>query len=592
MSKYNFFISYARRDGSSIARDLYNELSLQGYSVFLDVNSIQCGDDFSTEIKSSISDCDCFIPIITDGYLASELAYIELKAAFNAASGRAKDIFPVVLCSEEKFEKIQSDFRIQYFFKTNGDHKQITDIANQIGKLFSYKTESALLYEKLSAFTKINDRDKAAETVCQLLSLITDNYLQLINNENQRIALYKEIYKLYELLYHYHGGSYSKESGRVVRIVVPTAGSTYETLLRNTSDKDNSILLTDPYCISFALRIIYFQKDILNDCIDTWTTGDVPNAYPIDGYIKAQEKYKDAYYLHCEKLTDSDQNGQYSDDDLQFIKDTTKYILASKASPTPSFDLPIKSKEEESAAKPLSEDEKILISIANFMKEGNSLFNKLRKKGIAGDFLRCLLTSYERLKNYCEIVGAGQVITECIEQMAEIRSELTSVATSTSNEKAEKGIKSLLGITIPGTGDYDVFISFKSQDEDLGKTIYDFFRKNMKEPFWSKVSLPELSESEYEKAIYNALDKAKHFVVVLSDLSYMKDSWVEKEMRIFHREKNENRKAKDSNFVFVVTDDLYRQIIDSNKTLIPIEYRGYQIIKMSEYKDSLLQYIK
>lgn len=72
----------------------------------------------------------------------------------------------------------------------------------------------------------------------------------------------------------------------------------------------------------------------------------------------------------------------------------------------------------------------------------------------------------------------------------------------------------------------------------------------------------------------------------------MEDSWAEKEMRIFHREKNENRKPKDSNFVFVVTDDLYGEIIKSNKMLIPIEYRGYQIIKMSEYKTTLLQYVK
>lgn len=590
MSKHNFYISYTRKDGCDIAHKLFNELTVRGYSVFIDNYSIQSGTDFSVQIRSIISDCDCFIPIITPGYITSEHAYRELEFAISAAKDRAKDIFPVVACEEESIIKFKHYLSKEYFFKTNDD-KQIADIADRISKLLNYKAESALLYEKLNAFTKIKDHDKAAETVCIIFSLIRNNYEELIGNKNQRIALYKEIYKLYEILYNYHGGSYTKESGRVVRIVVPELHEIEKTLLHEVRENDQSVFLTDLYCISFAIRINHLGMEIRNDCVDTWTTGDVTNSQKIENYIEYQEKYLHAYLSYLDNLEDYASSGQYSEEDIQFIKDTSKYILSISTYNEAAQSIKQKYEITDEAAN-LSEDEQILLSIANFTKEGNRLFNLLRKKGIAGDFLRCLLTSYERLKNYCEIVGAPQIISECVEQIAEIRTEISKTGSDRSNELAEKGIKSLLGITIAGAGNYDVFISYKSQDEDLGKAIYDFFRKNMKEPFWSKVSLPELSESEYENAIYDALDKAKHFVVVLSDLSYMKDSWVEKEMRIFHREKNENRKDKDSNFVFVVTDDLYKQIINSNKTLIPIEYRGYQIIKMSEYQDCLLQYIK
>lgn len=350
-----------------------------------------------------------------------------------------------------------------------------------------------------------------------------------------------------------------------------------------------NMFLKNIFCISLAIRIIYLDREIRNECIDIRTTGDYYEYFTVEKYISKQEIFVKAFYEQYDRnKINLRKDSGFTKEDILFIEETPAYIFSiDKTEKTQ-----IKQKEKEQKKIVRSEDEEILISIANFMREGNNLFDVLRKKGIAGDFLKCLLTSYERLKNYCEIVGADEVKTECVEQMAEIRNELAHSGANQNNEKAEKGIKSLLGITIPGTGTYDVFISFKSQDEDLGKTVYDYFRKNLKEPFWSKVSLPELSESEYEKAIYNALDKAKHFVVVLSDLSYMEDSWVEKEMRIFHREKNENRKPKDSNFVFVVTDDLYREIINTNKMLIPIEYRGYQIIKMSEYKTTLLQYFK
>ena len=566
MSKNNFYISYVQKDGAYIARNLYDCLTKKGYSVCMNVESQDFGNSWFSDIKTTIADCDCFIPIITDGYIVSEFTSRELEAALHTANNRAKDIFPIVLCSEMQLEHIDYDIRKNYFFRTSGDEGQISNIADRIDKLFSYKAASALLYEKLNAFSSINNDDKVAETVCLIFELIRNNYEELISTDSQRIALYKEIYRLYEILYHYHGGSYSKESGRVVRIIMPELNNIQNTLFGEIKENKQSIFLTDIYCISFSIRIYYLCKEIRNDCIDTWTTGDVVDHESIDTYIKLQEQYKNAYYSYHEKAIDYEHTGKYSDEDVQFIKDTPKYIL-SHQSDSICDNQSIKQKQQEMSDEDLtlSEDEQILISIANFTKEGNRLFNLLRKKGNAGDFLRCLLTSYERLKNYCEVIGAQQIVSECVEQIAEIKADISSTGLSQSNETVEKGIKSLLGITISGMGKYDVFISYKSQDEDLGKTIYDFFRKNMKEAFWSKVSLPELSESEYENAIYDALDKAKHFVVVLSDLSYLKDTWVEKEMKIFHREKTRTERKR------IPTLSSLSQTTCTNKLLIQIK---------------------
>ena len=188
-------------------------------------------------------------------------------------------------------------------------------------------------------------------------------------------------------------------------------------------------------------------------------------------------------------------------------------------------------------------------------------------------------------------MGADDVAAECAERIVEIRNEVGKQQVgAAANKKAEKGIKSLLGFTLEDSGNYDVFISFKNEDADLQERIYEYCNKRIKQPFWSKKALPRLSKSEYSKAIDMALENSKHFVVVLSDLKYLDAEWVKYEMDVFNNEIKEGRK-KNSNFVIVATDDVYKQIIQSNKTVLAIAYRRYQIIKMSEYEETLAQYL-
>ena len=87
------------------------------------------------------------------------------------------------------------------------------------------------------------------------------------------------------------------------------------------------------------------------------------------------------------------------------------------------------------------------------------------------------------------------------------------------------------------------------------------------------------------------MPKSKHFVLVLSDLSYLSSDWIETETTIFDAEIKEGRKP-DANFVFLVTDRLYDEIIAANKKNLPIEFRSYQILKMSNFRETLLDYVK
>lgn len=53
----------------------------------------------------------------------------------------------------------------------------------------------------------------------------------------------------------------------------------------------------------------------------------------------------------------------------------------------------------------------------------------------------------------------------------------------------------------------------------------------------------------------------------------------------------EGRK-KGGNFIFLVTDDVYDEIMASNKSCLSIEYRKYEIMKFSEYRNKILSYLK
>lgn len=577
MAKYNFYISYASKDRES-AGNVAQGLTEKGYSVAYDLE-ISPGSDWTEQLADAISNSDCFVPVITDNFLASRVAQNELSYAITKSAQRGQKIFPLIFTEKEMpiGMRFQLSSLQQFVIRNPEDEEKALE---QIHRNVEYRIKSAALYEKLTEYRKLNHHYKAAETVCLLLDMLVRRWPDLLQREKRAVC--QEICSLMEQLSVY-AGPYGEEAKTIGRRIVQTAANV-DGLLQSGDD-----YLDDLYFSAFAVQLKYWYWEVRTNGLDLIYSGDVFQGIidpcPIQKGIERQRPYIDAFLGKYTSAVDNGMLVQYTQKEREFIEKTSEYILSEERNGI----TPLRPAAGTTAA--VTEDEELLLSIAKFMQEGNKLFDILQKRGVAGDFMKCLLTSYERLKNYCQVVGAADVAAACVDRIVDIRSQLDKQKEEkTTNAKAEDGIKSLLGFTLKGSGSYDVFISFKSEDSDMAEKIYQLCQRHMKVPFWSKRTLPELSQSEYEDAIYDAIRKAKHFVVVLSKLEYLEAGWIKREMKAFDRAITEGRKPN-GNFVFVATDDVYDQIIGCNKMCLDERYCGYQILKMSEYENNLMPYI-
>ena len=75
------FISYRREDTSTFATRLYEDLWVNGYDVFFDVQSITGADCLNDAISSAIEKCDVMIVILSETYSNSDWCRKELKFA-------------------------------------------------------------------------------------------------------------------------------------------------------------------------------------------------------------------------------------------------------------------------------------------------------------------------------------------------------------------------------------------------------------------------------------------------------------------------------------------------------------------------------
>jgi hypothetical protein len=202
MSKYNFFISYCRADGEDIAVGLSKQLNEKGYSVFIDVESIRAGNDFTQSIIEAISNCDYFIPIITEATSKSQWVMKEISFAFTMAESRATQIIPII-ATEHLDDVLQFYLAPIQQIRLNRNVEisvAVNEIVEQIDRIAKYKLKSALLYEKLAEYKKIGNHNKVATVLCELISL----------NRRSRTAIptkewCQEMFTLYEYLSKYTG---------------------------------------------------------------------------------------------------------------------------------------------------------------------------------------------------------------------------------------------------------------------------------------------------------------------------------------------------------------------------------------------------
>ena len=128
----------------------------------------------------------------------------------------------------------------------------------------------------------------------------------------------------------------------------------------------------------------------------------------------------------------------------------------------------------------------------------------------------------------------------------------------------------------------DVFISRKSIDAPLAKEIYDFLTSKGLTVFESDLSLPQMGNTNYHQAIDDALEQAKHFIVLGSSREHFKAAWIQKEWRSFLNLKLAGRKQ--GNLLTVITQDI--DLYD-----LPLSLRNYEVIVFEKGLQKLLPYL-
>ncbi len=559
---YDVFISYSFKD-REVASKLITLLKERNVSV-------KMAD--GTNPAQAISASRIFVPIISEASINSQSFKNELFYALNIARNRSKSVIPIYLSSE--IVKVKSDINLflaiyQRIVIYDAEGKDITDAADRISLVVNEKDNDNVLFSKLSEYISAGLNLKATEVLCEIVEKQCAKIQQKSDAENYStlITYLEKMSELYDFTYSPEARELAHKKLKAVSCV---------SKLRECDTLKNG----DLYFTSVAIRLIYLEHEISYDCADAITGGDVSDgivsAFPQEQYALKQENYVRKYQelLNCDV-------SKFTISQMEFILATENYIYKQRDKKNNG---PVQSEHT-------AEDEELLRSVAAFTREGNKLFDIISEKQPARDFLKCLITSYERLKGYCDVVGAKEICAECIDRIEELKYKLNKTDDESKvSEKSENGIKTLLGITSGKSGNYDVFLSHKSDDFDIALQMYEFLRENLKEPFFDRNSLPEMGESKYRKAIMQALDKSKHFVVVISDLSYLESYWVALEMEVFQSEIDEGRKP-DSNFLIVATNDVYDKIMSSNKAVLPIDYRRCEIIKIDEYKSVLLDYL-
>ena len=142
---------------------------------------------------------------------------------------------------------------------------------------------------------------------------------------------------------------------------------------------------------------------------------------------------------------------------------------------------------------------------------------------------------------------------------------------------------------------YDVFISCKSEDYNLGREVFEYLSNNRISAFMADKKLRQLGMSDYGRVIDDALENSKHFILVTSSVQNVMpetSSYVYYEWHTFSEEKKSGR--KNGNIVLIVTNlDMIGELpiaLRNNQTFHFDDYRNVTsfIIERFDERDAIL----
>jgi hypothetical protein len=129
-----------------------------------------------------------------------------------------------------------------------------------------------------------------------------------------------------------------------------------------------------------------------------------------------------------------------------------------------------------------------------------------------------------------------------------------------------------------------VFISCSSKDYLHANLLYDFLIEHRFQVFFSNKTLPRLGNSDYRRAIDNALEEARHMIIVTSCRNNVNSSWVEAEWGLFINELRSGNKQGNLLTMFVPPMTIKE---------LPASLRNYTAIEFSPNNfETILPYLQ
>lgn len=583
--RYDFYFTYSFSDRPLMGQ-ISEYITKLGYSSFFLENYFSSGFSVAESAINGIRDANVAVFLITKNFINSPGCAKEAYMAIGDAKNYDKLIIPVVDKNVLKkykessiFEKHLSKYN---YISIDFSSKSCEDIAKLIIKNYQISKKKEQLYDKLNEYIQIKYVPGIVDSAISIYSIIKKSLFKIKLEEDEKdLSPFVELIDLLQIAdNHIYVNLTEKDNVYINKMLEMVSNiKTYIDYKNAYMDAKNPTLLKVSIVLTLVSRLFDVSEDMLLSRYNGGIT--VP--------LRDEEALlRDVLLDYYNNLINYYNPDEYKVKEQVIINGVNKLTIVGWRK-VGEETLKTRMVEEEIKAEknPLSDQ---LFAIAKYINESNKLFEKLSDEDVTFEFLSCLKTSYERLKNYSELVKCDDVCAYCIEKLAFINQKLDNYSSENSQEGFKEGVfKALLGLKQPEAGSYDVFLSYNHQDEDLAGSIYRFLKSNLLSVFYDKMTLPQLGKSEYHDAIMNSLDKSNNFVIVLSDLEYMKSHWVDLEMKTFNTEISEGRKQ--GNFIFVVTNEVYFKITQTNKKCLPIQYRGYEIIRVREYKDLILSYI-
>lgn len=531
------FISCARLD-SAIYSQIQTALNQRGVTVF-DDTQLAAGTVWRDAIADAIKNAKIVVPVITDNSLSSKWVREEIWFALENSEKNGTLIIPV--------------------FDSNANLDKALAIKYSLGRLSGIIIEDGAVADASEKLAEKIHKLFTAEADLKALSKQVENYLCLKMYDQARDCQQAHL-KLCDEVYSLSNGVFLDFEAcllsRIKLISILLDMRLFDEALDWTIDALNQLDDGDTY-------------DVLVDQFGICCAQMGMNVESVRGL---------ALKRLCE-FTMFDPN-YVGDDRMQEYKRSRFENLVDR------FNNALCNMAEDSAASAdndsqQNEDE---AQIAQYGELAIALFEDIIRDKSKSLSRHDLILGYERILNYCKHMRLkGDVADKCISRIAELNS-FDESAFSGESSVASEALKIYLGQALPGSGEFDVFISYKSEDEVLAKKVYDYLTQSGKEVFFAKETLPQLGKSEYRAAIFDAIEHSKHMVVVSSQPDYLKTKWVTREWDTFDGEVTDGR--KDGNLILLLADD-----IAGDKGRLPEQLRQKVIVKMSEFRNRLLSYL-